>query len=75
MKFSCLAALQMRGPQSGSNRPSLSPLIRAANGGHGEIIKSLLQFGADRTLKDHQVLTAKDVAIKNGNDDLVALLS
>jgi hypothetical protein len=23
MKFSCLAAVQMRGPQSGSNRPSL----------------------------------------------------
>jgi hypothetical protein len=23
ISFSCLAALQMRGPQSGSNRPSL----------------------------------------------------
>ena len=52
-----------------------TPLILAANGGHDLIVKALLQFGADRTLKDHHGLTAKEVAIKNGNDDLVALLS
>ena len=50
-------------------------LMLAAIGGHNLIIQSLLQFGADRTLKDIKGQTAKDVAIKNGNVDLVPLLN
>jgi ankyrin repeat protein len=37
-------------------------------------VSLLLKFGADRSLKDDEGLTAKDVAIKNGNDNLIPLL-
>ncbi len=53
----------------------MTPLMMAATEGHAEAVRLLLQFGADRTLKDDEGLTAKDVAIKSRNEDLVPLLS
>lgn len=53
----------------------ITPLMMAATEGHAEAVSLLLQFGADRALKDDEGLTAKDVAIKNRNEDLVPLLS
>jgi uncharacterized protein len=52
----------------------ITPLMMAATEGHAEAVRLLLKFGADRTLKDDEGLTAKDVAIKNGNDHLIPLL-
>jgi len=49
--------------------------MTAATEGHAEAISLLLQFGADRTLKDEEGLTAKDVAIKSGNEALIPLLN
>jgi len=53
----------------------ITPLMMAATEGHAEAVRLLLRYGADRTLKDDEGLTAKDVAIKNRNEDLVPLLS
>lgn len=53
----------------------ITPLMMAATEGHAESVRMLLKFGADLALKDDEGLTAKDVAIKNGNKDLVPLLS
>jgi len=53
----------------------ITPLMTAATEGHAEAVSLLLQFGADRTLKDDEGLTAKDVAIKNGNETLIPLLN
>ncbi len=52
----------------------ITPLMMAATEGHAEAVRLLLKFGADRTLKDDEGLTAKEVAIKNGNDNLIPLL-
>lgn len=52
----------------------ITPLMMAATEGHAEAVRLLLKFGADRTLKDDEGLTAKDVAMKNGNENLVSLL-
>ncbi len=49
--------------------------MMAATEGHAEAVRLLLRYGADRTLEDDEGLTAKDVAIKNRNEDLVPLLS
>jgi ankyrin repeat protein len=53
----------------------ITPLMMASTEGHAEAVRLLLKFGADRTLKDDEGLTARDVAIKNGNENLVPLLS
>lgn len=53
----------------------ITPLMMAATEGHVDAMKLLLKFGADLTITDDDGLTAKDVAIKNGNDELVPLLS
>ena len=44
----------------------ITPLMMAATEGHAEAVRLLLNSGADRTLKDDEGLTAKDIAIKNG---------
>ncbi len=53
----------------------ITPLMMGATEGHAQACELLLKFGANRNTKDDQGLTAKDVAIKNGNEHLVALLS
>ncbi len=52
----------------------ITPLMMAATEGHAEAVRLLLKFGADRTLKDDEGLTAKEVAIRNGNDQIIPLL-
>lgn len=52
----------------------ITPLMMAATEGHAEAVRLLLQLGADRALKDDEGLTAKEVALKNGNDHLIPLL-
>jgi ankyrin repeat protein len=53
----------------------ITPLMMAATEGHAAAVSLLLSFGADLALKNDGGLTAKDVAIKNGNEDLAPLLS
>lgn len=53
----------------------ITPLMMAATGGHAEAVRLLLKCGADRTLTDDKGQTAKDVAVKNGNDQLLELLT
>ena len=53
----------------------ITPLMMAATEGHAEAVQLLLKFGADRALKDDEGLTAKEIAIKNGNENLVPLLN
>jgi ankyrin repeat protein len=71
-----LQALLDRRPQDvdAKTNISITPLMMAATEGHAEAVRLLLKFGADRTLKDDEGLTAKEVAIKNGNDQLIPLL-
>jgi ankyrin repeat protein len=52
----------------------ITPLMMAATEGHAAAVSLLVKFGADLTLKDQDGRTAKDVAVKNGNDHLIPLL-
>ncbi len=72
-----LTELLERRPQDVDAKTNIgiTPLMMAATEGHAEAVTLLLKFGADRTLKDDEGLTAKDVAVKNGNEALVPLLS
>lgn len=71
-----LQALLDRRPQDVDAKTNIgiTPLMMAATEGHAEAVRLLLKFGADRALKDDEGLTAKEVAIKNGNDNLIPLL-
>ncbi|MEI6025082.1 MAG: ankyrin repeat domain-containing protein [Betaproteobacteria bacterium] len=71
-----LQALLDRRPQDVDAKTNIgiTPLMMAATEGHVDAVRLLLKFGADRTLKDDEGLTAKEVAIKNGNDQLIPLL-
>ena len=68
--------LELR-PQDVNERTNvgITPLMRAAAEGHVDAVNLLLKFGADRTLKDDEGLTAKEFAMKNRNEFLVPLLS
>lgn len=72
-----LQELLKRRPQDVDAKTSIgiTPLMQAATEGHSEAVSLLLKFGADPALTDDEGLTAKDVAVKNGNDDLISLLS
>jgi ankyrin repeat protein len=72
-----LQALLERRPQDVDAKTNIgiTPLMMAATEGHAEAVRLLLKYGSDRTLKDDEGLTAKDVAVKNRNEDLVPLLS
>jgi ankyrin repeat protein len=71
-----LQALLDRRPQDVDAKTNIgiTALMMAATEGHAEAVRLLLKFGADRTLKDDEGLTAKEVAIRNGNDQLIPLL-
>lgn len=71
-----LQALLDRRPQDVDAKTNIgiTPLMMAATEGHAEAVRLLLQLGADHTLKDDEGLTAKEVALKNGNDHLIPLL-
>jgi len=71
-----LQALLDRRPQDVDAKTNIgiTSLMMAATEGHAEAVRLLLKFGADRSLKDDEGLTAKEVAIKNRNEDLVPLL-
>lgn len=70
-----LGELIRRSPQdiNATTNIGITPLMMAATEGHAEAVRLLVNQGADVTLKDHDGLTAKDVAIKNGNQCLVDL--
>ncbi|MCF8210735.1 MAG: ankyrin repeat domain-containing protein [Rhodoferax sp.] len=72
-----LTELLARRPQDIDAKTNLgiTPLMMAATEGHADAVNLLLQFGADRTLKDDEGLTAKDIARKNGNEALIPLLA
>jgi ankyrin repeat protein len=71
-----LQALLDRRPQDVDAKTNIgiTALMMAATEGHAEAVRLLLKFGADRTLKDDEGLTAKEIAIRNGNDQLIPLL-
>jgi ankyrin repeat protein len=71
-----LAEILNRSPQDvdAQTNTGITPLMQAATEGHAEAVKLLLKFGADLSLKDDEGLTAKEIAIKNANEDLVPLL-
>lgn len=52
-----------------------TPLHKAAASGYPEIVKLLLAQGADRNLKTNDGDTAKKLAVKNHQDDLLGLFT
>ncbi len=52
-----------------------TPLMSAAKGGHIEIVKLLLDKGADPSTRDTSGKTALDYAIEKKNDAVVQLLA
>lgn len=72
-----LQALLDRRPQDVDAKTNIgiTPLMMAATESHPDAVKLLLKFGADSGIKDQEGLTAKEVAIKNGNDEVVQMLS
>lgn len=51
-----------------------TPLMYAVSTGNTEVVKILLDSGANQNLMDYQELTALKLAIKNGNHEIAALL-
>jgi ankyrin repeat protein len=51
-----------------------TPLERAASWGRRDVVELLLARGANPALKDKNGKTALDLAVANGQDDVVAVL-
>ena len=66
------AVVDARSP-SGTQR-SMTPLQWACYGGHEGMITLLLKAGADPWLKDETGMTAFDMAIESGHDNVLHLL-
>lgn len=52
-----------------------TPLMGASIEGHADVVKVLVEAGADRSRKDEQSKTAKDYAVLKGHTKIVELLS
>ena len=63
------AIVDSRSP-SGKQR-SMTPLHWATYGGHVEMVKILLQYGADPHLKDETGLTAVDMSIESAHENVL----
>ena len=53
---------------------SLTVLMKAAAGGNKDVVKALIEAGADLNATDSNGDTALDYARKCNNDDVIALL-
>ena len=51
-----------------------TPLLKAADGGHLDVVRALLNAGADKTIGDDQRQKPIDKARNYGDDAIVALL-
>ena len=73
--LSALQALLERRPQDvdAQTNIGITPLMMAATEGHSGAVTLLRKHGANQTLKDDDGLTAKEVAVKNGNGSLIPL--
>jgi hypothetical protein len=52
-----------------------TPLMLAAHYGHADVVRLLLEEGADPTLRNEQGLTAVDFARRAGRDDMAELVA
>jgi ankyrin repeat protein len=51
-----------------------TPLIEAARFGHDDVVRALIERGADLKPKNKEGQTALMLAVKNGHDDVVKIL-
>jgi ankyrin repeat protein len=42
--------------------------------GRNQLVKTMLEFGADTTLRDIRGLSARDLAVQQGNEEALQLL-
>jgi ankyrin repeat protein len=52
-----------------------TPLMMATHYGHGDVVRLLLDGGADPTLRNEQGLTAVDFARRAGRDELADMVA
>ena len=57
-----------------TNSAGLTPLLLALNGDHSELVKELLERGADANMRDRSGYTALHRTCQTNKDDLTTLL-